>query len=407
MKDLTLSPFSKVKSAVAQGKMVIMVDDADRENEGDLVVATECLSSEQLSFMAKEARGMVCVSISPERSQELNLPFQSPNNASAFETPFTMSVDLVGGKNPSTTIAGRTETICALADPRRMAGDFVTPGPIFPLIAHRHGVFGRQGQTEGSYDLARISGLYPSGVICEILAPDGTMLRGPALAEFADRFQLPVTSVREVIRYRLQHEIYVQRTAREFVDTDYGRALVSVYMDDAEQKEHLLLSFVKEELEKGSNAAPFVRIHSECLTGDVFGSERCDCRSQLETALSTVSRLGGHIAYLRQEGRGIGLLNKVRAYALQDDGRDTVEANEELGFPADMRDFAVAAQMLRDSGVEEIKLLTNNPEKVQAIETAGLKVLERVSLQVPATEYSASYLETKRQKLGHLLEPVG
>jgi 3,4-dihydroxy 2-butanone 4-phosphate synthase / GTP cyclohydrolase II len=402
MHELELSPIEDVIAAFRAGAMVVMVDDADRENEGDLVIATEKLTPEAVSFMMSHGRGLICVSINAECAKALNLPLQVLNNNSLFQTPFAISVDAASVMPYGVTASSRCETMLGMVAKDAKAIDFVSPGHVFPLIAHASGTIGRQGQTEGSYDLARIAGLAPSGVICEILSPDGTMMRGKELAAYSKEHGLLVTSVEEVMRYRIQKEVLVRCTSESVQETEYGKCRVVVFQDEVEDKEHLMLIFGEDEQLVAGNT--MVRVHSECLTGDVFGSRRCDCGAQLDEAMRLIAAEGvGILLYLRQEGRGIGLLNKLKAYSLQDEGLDTVEANLKLGFPADKRDFLVAAKMLKSKGIESIRLATNNPEKVQALSDCGVTVTERVPVVAPHDEHSAGYLETKRSKFGHWL----
>ena len=403
MAGADLSPFQEVIDDFRAGKMVIIVDHVERENEGDLVVATEALTPEVIAFMMNNARGLICVSFSHEIAKRLDIPLQVLNNNSPFNTQFTISVDQRDVGSEGVTAKSRCATAKALLKDSVSSLDFVSPGHVFPLVANPAGVLGRQGQTEGSYDLARIAGFKPSGVICEILNPDGTMARGEQISEFAKKFNLKITSVDEIIRYRVHSEVLVREVAKSELMTDYGAFAVYVFEDDADGKEHLVL-------QKGafgtpkSSAPPLVRIHSECLTGDVFTSRRCDCGEQLEHAMRQVAdESSGLIIYLRQEGRGIGLANKLKAYELQDDGHDTVEANHMLGFPADARDFAVAAKILGHFGLSKIRLLTNNPDKFNSLTRHGIEIVERVPVIAPPDELSRSYLETKRDKLGHWL----
>ena len=403
MNEVALTPFNEVISAFQCGEMVIIIDAADRENEGDLAVATERLTAEYVNFMLQEARGLVCVSIGPAAAERLKLPYQVCDNHSPFGTPFTVSVDHRSVGESGFTAAARTQTMLALLREDSQASEFSCPGHVFPLVANAAGVLGRQGQTEGSYDLARIAGLKPSGVICEILNPDGTQCRGPALSCFAQRFNFKITSVQEIIRYRLEHEILLRETACRVLDTDYGKFKALVMEDSTDNKEHLALVYgdlTRVDPERGL----LVRIHSECLTGDVLGSLRCDCGEQLDySARHIVAEGAGVILYLRQEGRGIGLSNKLKAYELQDGGEDTVEANVKLGFPADSRDYAVAGKILSLLGVRRIRLLTNNPEKLSAIERFGISIVARVPVVIHPNEHSKFYLDTKRSKLGHLI----
>lgn len=395
-----ISPTQEVIADFRDGKMVIIVDDESRENEGDLAIATEKVTAESLAFMMNEGRGLICVSIAREVAEHLKLFPQVDTNNSRYGTPFTATVDHRSVMNFGQTASARAETMRRLIDPEAKPSDFVTPGNVFPLIANPVGVLGRRGQTEGSYDLARLAGLKPSGIICEILNPDGTMARGDSLIEFAERYKIKITSVETIARHIVANEILVREVSRESKRTDYGEFLVSVFESDADGKEHLALQYG--DITKG--VTPLVRIHSECLTGDVFGSQRCDCGPQLDAAMKSIVKHGsGILLYLRQEGRGIGLLNKLRAYELQDQGRDTVEANVELGFGADERDFAVAAKILGVLGVGELNLLTNNPRKLETMKRFGIGVINRVPLVCPSNIHNQSYLETKRAKLGHFL----
>ena len=399
--DVILSPFKEVLAAFAAGQMVIIIDAKDRENEGDLAVAAGAVSSEQLAFMMQQARGLICVSIASTRAKELNLPLQTAINNSRFGTPFAVGIDHRAVQDRGVTAQARMQTIRALVEPKTTVEDLVSPGHVFPLIAHDAGVIGRQGQTEGSFDLARLAGFEPAAVICEILNPDGSMARGAELNSYAQKHKLLITSVEEIIAHRVADEVLVREVGSEILVADRGRYRVHVFVDDVDGKEHLAL--VHGDVTK-LVGPPLVRLHSECLTGDVFGSQRCDCGSQLAEAERIIAAEGaGVILYLRQEGRGIGLSNKLRAYELQDRGSDTVEANLALGFEADQRDFLVSAKILLALGISDVRLLTNNPRKVQALMLAGVQVRERIPLLVPATEYSRAYLETKRQKLGHLL----
>ncbi len=395
------SPFSEVLEAFGKGEMVIIADDATRENEGDIAVATEMLTEAQMQFMMQHARGLICVSISVERAEALNLPLQVINNSSPFQTPFLVSVDhkLVAGN--AVSAAARAQSMRQLIAKEAKAEDFVSPGHIFPLAANPDGVVARRGQTEGSFDLARLAGLQPSGVICEILNPDGTMARGKELEEFALRHGLKMTSVEDILRYRVTNEILVHQVGQARLNTDWGEFDTIVFEDDFDGKEHLAL--VRGDV-RGAKVAPLLRLHSECLTGDVFGSRRCDCGKQLALAMEAIVQEGcGIILYLRQEGRGIGLTNKLRAYALQEEGHDTVEANIRLGFEPDARDFAVAAKMLEQLQLRKVRLMTNNPRKLSSLQDLGIEVTERIPLQAAEDEYCRAYLRAKKEKLGHIL----
>lgn len=398
--DLKLSSIESVINDLRAGKMVIIVDDTKRENEGDLVVATELVTPEILSFMMHKARGMICVSISNETAERLKLPLQVLNNDSPFNTPFTVSIDHRDVAGAGMTAEARTKTFKSLIDPATQPEDLVIPGHVFPLIANPSGVVARQGQTEGSYDLARLAGLTASGIVCEILNSDGTMARGAELDNFARLHDIKICSVEQILKYRMSKEILVKQTAMSVLRTDFGEFNTYVYEDEADGKEHLALVYG----DPASEDAALVRIHSECLTGDIFGSRRCDCGGQLKFALERIVESGaGVVLYLRQEGRGIGLLNKLRAYQLQDLGHDTVEANIKLGFEADQREFAVAANMLDSLGVKKVKLMTNNPRKIESLSAFGLTVTERIPVITAPDSYSKDYLAAKRTKLGHLL----
>ncbi|WKZ57331.1 MAG: GTP cyclohydrolase II [Bdellovibrionota bacterium] len=394
----SLTPFADVLAAFARGEMIVLLDDPDRENEGDLCVLTERISAEQLSFMMYQGRGLICVSIAAERAQALDLPLLAKANTSHFGTPFAVSVDHIAVGSAGVTASGRAATMRALVDPSARAEDFVSPGHVFPLVANPQGVMGRRGQTEGSFDLARLCGRTQSGVICEILAPDGSSARGEELWNFIERHRLPTTTVTEIVRYRVSQELPIRETQRGTLRTRFGDLAIIVFSEDSTGKEHFAAILGQ------PGHSPLVRVHSECLTGDVFGSLRCDCGPQLESALEKMQREGsGIVLYLRQEGRGIGLSNKLLAYNLQDTGLDTVDANVRLGFQADERDYAVAAKILEQLGYQRIRLLTNNPHKMSELTRHGVEVIERLALAIPPQAQNASYLETKRTKLGHLL----
>ena len=398
-------PLTAIEEALADlqtGRMVVVVDDEDRENEGDLVMAAEKVTPEAVNFMAAYGRGLICISLPGERLDALCLPMMvsSDDNASRFHTAFTVSVDLRHGTTTGISAHDRTLTIRALADPDTRPEDLTRPGHIFPLRARDGGVLVRTGHTEAAVDLCRLAGLGPAGVICEILSDDGTMARFPELERYAIRHGLKMISVKDLVAYRHRHERPVTRLVQTRLPTQQGEFTLLAYQDSSNGAHHLALLMG----DVADGRPVLVRVHSACLTGEVFGSLRCDCGPQLATALELISAEGrGVLLYLRQEGRGIGLYNKLRAYALQDEGLDTVEANECLGLPADLRDYGVAAQILVDLGVREVRLLTNNPDKLASLEEGGLRVVERVPLVIPPNEENCAYLRTKRDKMRHLL----
>jgi 3,4-dihydroxy 2-butanone 4-phosphate synthase/GTP cyclohydrolase II len=388
---------------IAKGKMVILVDDEDRENEGDLCMAAEKVTPEAINFMAKYGRGLICLSLTPERVEKLKLPMMSESNTSSFGTAFTVSIEAKKGVTTGISAADRAVTILAAINPQSTHEDLARPGHVFPLRAKPGGVLQRAGQTEGSVDLARLAGLDPSGVICEIMNDDGTMSRMPELMEFAKRHNMKIVTIRDLIKYRTRIESFVHRASVTKLPTDYGDFTVIAYSNDVDANVHLAL--LKGEVRKDDEV--LVRVHSECLTGDVFGSKRCDCGEQLHKAMEQISREGqGVILYMRQEGRGIGLVNKLKAYELQDKGLDTVEANIKLGFKPDLRDYGIGAQILVDLGVRKMRLMTNNPKKIIGLEGYGLKVVERVPMEIKPHERNLIYLKTKKKKLGHMLNNV-
>jgi 3,4-dihydroxy 2-butanone 4-phosphate synthase/GTP cyclohydrolase II len=395
-----ISSIQDAVSDVAAGKIVIVIDDEDRENEGDFVMAAEKVTPEAINFMATHGRGLICVSGPAERIDALGLNMMVRSNSSLFGTPFTESIDCRHGTTTGISAYDRAATVRAFADPKCGPDDFARPGHVFPLRARDGGVLRRPGHTEASVDLARLAGLYPAGVLCEIMDEDGTMAKLPVLERIAERFSLRIVTINGLIRHRMIREKQVRCTTRTSIPTPCGRFEMRLYECTLDNHHHVAL--VRGDVSGKENV--LVRVHSECLTGDVFGSLRCDCGEQLQRSLRQIADEGcGVLLYMRQEGRGIGLVNKVKAYALQDGGLDTVEANEHLGFPPDPRDYGIGAQILADLGLHRIRLITNNPRKIIGLEGYGLEVMERVPIRIDATEHNRSYLEAKREKLGHLL----
>ena len=388
---------------IRQGKMIILVDDEDRENEGDLTMAAEKVTPAAINFMATHGRGLICLSMTPERLTELRIPqmVEDIDNNSLFGTAFTVSIEARRGVTTGISAADRANTILTAVNPKTKPEDLVRPGHIFPLRARAGGVLERTGQTEGSVDLARLAGLTPAGVICEIMGDDGTMSRVPQLMEFAKRFDLKIVTIKDLIQYRMQRESHVRVVAETRLPLRMGEFRALVFENEINRDEHLAL--VKGTIDPEHPL--LVRVHSSCLTGDVFGSFRCDCGEQLKKALRLIAEEGaGVLLYLQQEGRGIGLSNKIRAYALQDAGRDTVQANEELGFQPDLRDYGIGAQMLVRLGVKRVRLMTNNPRKLIGLAGYGLEIVDRVPIHVRPGKYNVHYLRTKHEKLGHFFD---
>ena len=387
---------------IRDGKMVILVDDEDRENEGDLTMAAEKVTPEAINFMAKYGRGLICLSLTAEKCKQLNLPLMVENNTSPFETGFTVSIEAKCGVTTGISAADRATTVLAAVADGATPNDLTRPGHIFPLRARDGGVMVRVGQTEGSVDLARLAGLRPSGVICEIMDDDGTMARMPTLEEFSERHGIGICTIADLVEYRTRTESFVHRAAETVIPTLHGGDFKMIaFENDIDNLTHMAL--VKGEIDP--EKPTMVRVHSECMTGDIFGSLRCDCSDQLHKAMEMINHEGsGVLLYLRQEGRGIGLVNKLKAYELQiNHGLDTVEANLELGFKDDLRDYGIGAQMLRDLGVRKMRLMTNNPKKMVGLQGYGLSVVEQVSIEIPPTDFDRCYLECKKLKMGHLL----
>lgn len=396
-------PFVTIEEAVETikaGKMIILIDDEDRENEGDLVMAAEFVTPESINFMSRHGCGLICVPMAEQLIDKLQLPMMTSTNKSPYGTAFTVSIEAAEGVSTGISAKDRAHTIKVAISPDSSADDIICPGHIFPLRARNKGVLERAGQTEGSVDLARLAGLTPAAVICEIINEDGTMSRRDELALFSEKYQIPMVTIKDLIEYRIRHECLLQEEATSQIPTEsYGTFTMTVFKNELDSVEHFVL--IKPPVV--SNQIPLVRIHSECITGDVFNSCKCDCGKQLSRSLELIAKEGGMLIYLRQEGRGIGLANKLKAYSLQEQGLDTVDANLQLGFPADKRDYAIAYQIIKHFGINAVRLLTNNPLKIASIERYGVVVQERIPLEIESTAENQDYLKTKKEKLGHLL----
>lgn len=396
-------PFNTIEeaiTAVKNGEIILLVDDEDRENEGDLMIAAEKITPESINFMAKHGRGLICLALTPKRVVDLELPMMVNENTSNFQTAFTVSIDAKFGTTTGISTSDRARTILAAINPNYKKGDLVQPGHIFPLRAQEGGVLVRSGQTEGSVDIARLAGLDPSGVICEIMNEDGSMARVPQLKKFALQHNLKMVTVKSLIEYRMKQESLVSLSAETTIPTDFGEFKAIAFKNTLNDQVHIALCMG--EIKKDKDI--LVRVHSQCLTGDVFGSHRCDCGEQLEKSMDMVSKEGtGVILYLYQEGRGIGIINKLKAYSLQDQGMDTVQANEALGFNPDLREYGIGAQILAKLNLGRIRLLTNNPRKIVGLEGYGLHIVEIVPIEIKPGHHNLKYLKTKKDKLGHLM----
>ena len=390
--------------AVKSGKLIIIVDDEDRENEGDLMVAAEKVTPDIINFMAKHGRGLICLPLQGQRLKELDLPLMVTNNTATFQTAFTVSIDAKEGITTGISSFDRAKTVQVAIDPKTKPSDLARPGHIFPLEAKNGGVLERAGQTEAAVDITRLAGLYPAGVICEIMNEDGTMARMPELIEYSSTYDIPILTIADLIKYRMKNETLVSKLEETKLPTKYGDFRLMVFEDNIHKEDHLAL--VKGDIKKGEPT--LVRVHSQCLTGDTLGSIRCDCGDQLHLSMEMIQKEGkGIILYIvNQEGRGIGLINKIKAYALQDQGVDTVEANEKLGFNADHRDYGIGAQILVLLGVTKLRLITNNPRKFIGLSGYNLEIVERVPLEIPPCDSNRRYLQTKKEKLGHILDMV-
>lgn len=395
-----MNTISEALNDLLHGKMIIVMDDEDRENEGDLICSAELCTPEMVNFMSTYGKGLICVALNEDRAKELDLQVMVRDSSALHNTKFTVSVDLIHGTETGISASDRSATIRALADISTKPRDLGRPGHIFPLIAVSGGVLRRSGHTEATVDLLKLAGLKPTGVLCEIINENGTMARKPELEIFAEKHNLKIITVKDLIAYRIQKDSLVSCVATAKMPSDYGNFNFRVYENVVDGKEHVAL--VKGEWEE--DEAIMVRVHSECLTGDVFGSQRCDCGDQLHTALKMIEKEGkGILLYMRQEGRGIGLVNKIKAYALQEKGLDTVEANIELGFKADARDYGIGAQILRDLGIKKMKIITNNPKKRVGLESYGIEIVDRIPISIEPNENNIQYLKIKKSKLGHLL----